>query len=153
MPALPPNRSENGFTFMELLAVILVIGVLAAIAIPTFLSHRNKGFDSDAKSNVRNLVTHVESCFAQERNYRDCDGDDSTGQADDALSLGEIGATWGSAPGEVEVLGGTTQTSYTARAVSKNGGNTFDIEKTVGSGYTHSCDSPGEAGCQSDSTW
>lgn len=147
------TRTEDGFTFVELLAVMVVIGVLAAIAIPQFLSHRGKGFDAEAKSNVRNLVTHVESCFAQERNYRDCDGDDSTGQADDQLKLNEVGADWGSANGEVQVISGTTRTTYTARAVSKNGGHTFDVSKAVGSGYARSCDAPGDGGCQSDSSW
>ena len=55
-------KDERGFTLIELLVVVLIIGILAAVALPTFLGQRDKGFDADAKSNARNLQTMVESC-------------------------------------------------------------------------------------------
>ena len=60
-------ESEKGFTLIELLVVILIIGILAAIAIPAFLNQRNKAFDSAAKSNLRTAAT-AEETYATDNN-------------------------------------------------------------------------------------
>jgi type IV pilus assembly protein PilA len=55
------EENEGGFTLIELLVVIIIIGILAAIAIPVFLSQRNKGYDAAAKSDLKNMSIAEES--------------------------------------------------------------------------------------------
>ena len=62
-------RAEGGFTLIELLVVIAIIGILAAIAIPQFAAYRRRGYDSDAKSNVKNASTTEEAYFTDIKTY------------------------------------------------------------------------------------
>src|SRR3954468_18072379 len=84
-PPRPLVKQESGFTLIELLVVILIIGILAVIALPAFLGQRAKGQDSDAKSNARNLLSEVESCFTESDLYSNCT--DSSGLGDTGLPL------------------------------------------------------------------
>jgi type IV pilus assembly protein PilA len=55
------DQQQDGFTLIELLVVIIIIGVLSAIAIPVFLSQRGKGYDAQAKSDLRNMALAEET--------------------------------------------------------------------------------------------
>ena len=63
------DEREGGFTLIELLVVIIIIGILAAIAIPTFLNQRKKGYDAQAKSDLRNAATAEETVITDGANY------------------------------------------------------------------------------------
>ena len=58
-----PRRRPNGFTLIELLIVVVIIGILAAIAIPKFASTKSKAYLASMKSDLRNLATAQESYF------------------------------------------------------------------------------------------
>src|ERR1044072_7202366 len=62
-------QDEKGFTLIELLVVILIIGILAAIALPAFLNQRTKAQDTEAKSKARTAQTALETYYVNEQTY------------------------------------------------------------------------------------
>jgi prepilin-type N-terminal cleavage/methylation domain-containing protein len=62
-------RNSKGFTLIELLIVVVIIGILAAIAIPKFANTKEKAYIAAMKSDLRNLITAEESYFADQVSY------------------------------------------------------------------------------------
>jgi type IV pilus assembly protein PilA len=127
--------------------VILIIGILAAIALPAFLGQQKKGNDAEAKSLARNAVSQVEACASDYAgSYTNCTTAAQLGNT----GLDIVSGTPG--PGQAAVTAtGTGGSGFDVVAASKSG-NTFTISKDPSTGIsTRSCTGT-SGGCKSG-TW
>ena len=138
-------QDEKGFTLIELLVVILIIGILAAIALPAFLNQRSKAQDTEAKSKARTAQTALETYYVNEQKYT---GADLNALKGIEPSLGD---------GPTLTVDKATDTEWKVTVTSKSGAaNTFSIEKKDNAGaptVERTCANVGKGGCPSDGKW
>ena len=113
------RQDETGFTLIELMVVVLIMGILMAIAIPTFLSAQGSANDASAKSNATNAYTGEKAYFEDNQTFIDAgstaNGTGATG-LDPNLPWGTNGAATGK--GTVTALSGSTAANVFTEALS-----------------------------------
>ncbi|MDQ6821399.1 MAG: type IV pilin protein [Solirubrobacteraceae bacterium] len=136
-------EGEQGFTLIELLVVILIIGILAAIAIPAFLNQKSKADASAAKTMVRTAATAMET-YATDNNGS------YSGATASALNSYEPSVAIAAGNGAYLSTVTATGSGYTLVAVAPGSSDTFTITNT-GGGSTHTCSPSGSGGCPTGS--
>jgi type IV pilus assembly protein PilA len=142
------NRGESGFTLIELLVVILIIGILAAIAIPSFLNQRGKGDDAEAKSVAISAAKAMETCSTEQNGtYSNCS----------TASLLNIESTLRNAGSRLDIT--PNSNNYLIVVTSKRDGNavTFSLSRSSNGSTSRTCatGAADKGGCsaQTNGTW
>ena len=138
---------QSGFTLVELLVVMLILGLLAAIAIPSFFNQRDKAKDADAKEAARTAQTAVET-WATDHDGK-YNGDGTAAQTPDAADLQTVEPALNNA----DISNVTTAAKSYSVTVDSETGNTFTISRADTGILDSECTTHEQGGCPSDGNW
>ncbi|HEX4428522.1 MAG TPA: prepilin-type N-terminal cleavage/methylation domain-containing protein [Frankiaceae bacterium] len=115
-------RPDEGFTLIELLVVIIIIGILAAIAIPVFLSQKSKAYEASEKADLGAVAQRMEIFFTDNLTY--------------------AGIPFGAGTGAGQSITGSSQAVGSGEAVTLSKGNSVTLSVTGLSGYCLTASNP-----------
>jgi len=135
------SSEESGFTLVELLVVMLILGILAAIAVPSFFNQRDKARDADAKVGARTAQTAMET-------YATDNGGSYAGAAADGADLKTIEEVLN----DFTITVASTDDTYTV-TVDSDTGNDFSIARAADGTVALTCTTAGSDGCPTGGNW
>jgi type IV pilus assembly protein PilA len=153
-------QEEKGFTLVELLVVMLILGLLAAIAIPSFFNQRDKAKDADAKEQVRTAQTAIETYATDHDGVYDSGTIDDTDLSAIEPVLNDVGTdlTVSTPTGYAGTPTDDADNSYTVTVTSDNDSQgvdamEFSITRHGDGTLEYTCIEDGADGCPSGGDW